>query len=558
MAKWTGLIPPTAEDFASSVAVGAAVIEAVLASEEVNETFEPRTKVVVAAVGGDYTSLAEVFVDHPTGNVEIFVKDIVEHPETLIVNNVKNVVLQGGGRGTSQLLCAQGLVSASNNSDQWQIRNLTITCTTATNTFNCIEVDYPRRWWTYRNTISGFGGKSIRYRGGIHASIEENHILAKDATNTNGYAGIALEVSSTGVYATVFTSRRNYVGTGKQYGFLFQNANVGSVFESDVAELCDVGMRFEVCGGVVISPYTEGNRVAGIQTSDSILPFIGWLRDEPVATWTAVATAERYPVRIGRNWVNPGKAIIYAGNAAAAMDPNLAPSIRWGTGSPEGAVIGVVGSKWYRLDGVPNATEYIKESGTGNTGWTAVSQPPSPSLLEAVRHNNTAYVKSMSATEASASVTTALGNVYLTHFTPLQPATITKLEFCTVGAWSNQTLIRYGLYLVNADGTVTLVAATSATNPQATLIGNTPFKFALSTDGGLPASYTLIAGQRYATAFLAVGGTAGTLRGAAILNGIANRGLIESSVINTQTDLPTGPVAVATSGVRPWSGLSAT
>jgi hypothetical protein len=42
-----------------------------------------------------------------------------------------------------------------------------------------------------------------------------------------------------------------------------------------------------------------------------------------------------------------------------------------GTGSPEGAVVAGVGSMFTRTDGGPGTTLYVKESGSGNTGWTA-------------------------------------------------------------------------------------------------------------------------------------------------------------------------------------------
>lgn len=42
-----------------------------------------------------------------------------------------------------------------------------------------------------------------------------------------------------------------------------------------------------------------------------------------------------------------------------------------GTGSPEGLVVGVVGSIYLRLDGGANTTLYVKEQATGNTGWVA-------------------------------------------------------------------------------------------------------------------------------------------------------------------------------------------
>ncbi|HCW16875.1 MAG TPA: hypothetical protein DHL02_02715 [Achromobacter sp.] len=42
-----------------------------------------------------------------------------------------------------------------------------------------------------------------------------------------------------------------------------------------------------------------------------------------------------------------------------------------GTGSPEGALAAAVGSTYGRLDGAGGSSFYVKESGTGNTGWIA-------------------------------------------------------------------------------------------------------------------------------------------------------------------------------------------
>ena len=47
--------------------------------------------------------------------------------------------------------------------------------------------------------------------------------------------------------------------------------------------------------------------------------------------------------------------------------------VRWsnGTGSPEGAVTAPIGSLYSRTDGGASTTLYVKESGSGNTGWVA-------------------------------------------------------------------------------------------------------------------------------------------------------------------------------------------
>ena len=48
------------------------------------------------------------------------------------------------------------------------------------------------------------------------------------------------------------------------------------------------------------------------------------------------------------------------------------PNVRSGSGAPESAVTGIVGDLWQRTDGGAGTTLYVKESGTGNTGWVGV------------------------------------------------------------------------------------------------------------------------------------------------------------------------------------------
>lgn len=54
-------------------------------------------------------------------------------------------------------------------------------------------------------------------------------------------------------------------------------------------------------------------------------------------------------------------------------DGTVAPTIQWssGTNSPEGVVTAGIGSLYSRANGGASSTLYIKESGTGNTGWVA-------------------------------------------------------------------------------------------------------------------------------------------------------------------------------------------
>lgn len=49
------------------------------------------------------------------------------------------------------------------------------------------------------------------------------------------------------------------------------------------------------------------------------------------------------------------------------------PTVKSGTGSPEGVVTATVGSLFFRTDGSAGTVLYSKEAGSGNAGWVAVS-----------------------------------------------------------------------------------------------------------------------------------------------------------------------------------------
>jgi hypothetical protein len=53
------------------------------------------------------------------------------------------------------------------------------------------------------------------------------------------------------------------------------------------------------------------------------------------------------------------------------LGADAGPFVSAGTGSPEGVVTAPVGSLYARSDGGTGTVIYRKESGAGNTGWTA-------------------------------------------------------------------------------------------------------------------------------------------------------------------------------------------
>ncbi|WP_273483567.1 hypothetical protein [Desulforamulus ruminis] len=58
-------------------------------------------------------------------------------------------------------------------------------------------------------------------------------------------------------------------------------------------------------------------------------------------------------------------------NGAINVLNGLYIKITAGSGSPEGLIVGAVGSIYLRTDGGAGTTLYVKQSGSGNTGWIA-------------------------------------------------------------------------------------------------------------------------------------------------------------------------------------------
>lgn len=75
---------------------------------------------------------------------------------------------------------------------------------------------------------------------------------------------------------------------------------------------------------------------------------------------------------VGQRLIDSGTGIVYAQVTIPSGQRWVeVPEVFRGLGSPEGVVTSVVGGIYARLDGGAGSTLYVKESGTGATGWVA-------------------------------------------------------------------------------------------------------------------------------------------------------------------------------------------
>lgn len=123
--------------------------------------------------------------------------------------------------------------------------------------------------------------------------------------------------------------------------------------------------------------FVQGNTVVGFERAFSVYYATAQAINKLYATGNNIANDT---TSSSRTWVFEGLAsmgtdVILAWGPTNAgfrenyLDGNIKFNIA--TGTPEGVVTAAVGSLYLRSNGGANTTLYVKESGTGNTGWVA-------------------------------------------------------------------------------------------------------------------------------------------------------------------------------------------
>jgi hypothetical protein len=153
-------------------------------------------------------------------------------------------------------------------------------------------------------------------------------------------------------------------------------------------------------------------------------------------------------------------------------------------------------------------------------------------------------------------ITQGAGQVIWYFFTPVKTVTVSQMTMVTGStASSGLTLARMGLYTFD-ETTATLVARTANDTTLFSVV-QTVYTRSFDTTGGYPATYQLVAGQRYGFAVIQVGGTArGSLIGgnsSSVIFGLTPR---ITGFVSSQSDLPTTQAITNTGGNFMWGRLS--
>lgn len=237
--------------------------------------------------------------------------------------------------------------------------------------------------WT---PITGGGGGTP---GGSNGQIQYNNAGAFggaaqaywDATNNRLGLGTASPSATLSVGSNAFTvtSAGAIVGSEMQVtgGPLLSVAGLGSGGTGAVYGSGNpaVVLKYGGSGGTIA--YALGNTGStGIGPSNTSPTGTLHIKDATASTgvtdtrFVAGAAQATVPTPISRWYANNGTTVLASmGHTGIFTSSNL----KQGSGSPEGAVSGVVGDIYQNTTGGTGTSAYIKESGVGTTGWVAIA-----------------------------------------------------------------------------------------------------------------------------------------------------------------------------------------
>ena len=114
-------------------------------------------------------------------------------------------------------------------------------------------------------------------------------------------------------------------------------------------------------GNVALHKYVDDTSTVGVR----------WQKAADVTV--QASTSGNTGSRTHHSFYNPNGLIGSIGTKGSSLEIVPTGSVFWtaGSGTPEGVVTSAVGGMYTRTDGGSSTTLYVKEAGTGNTGWVA-------------------------------------------------------------------------------------------------------------------------------------------------------------------------------------------
>lgn len=289
--------------------------------------------------------------------------------------------------------------------------------------------------------------------------------------------------------------------------------------------------------------------------------------ENSILTAAAALRGEILPVlaRDSANTVDKFSVVVRDRNSGSdAYQTHLLSGTIEGTGSPEGVVAAPKGTRYVRTDGGVGTTFYVKEAGTGNTGWTPATFGTGPAGPAGANQDSLNAALGLITSNfgiggcSSAGQPTA-GTIYGGSLGLLDGQIVTYIDVAlgVAAAGSVPTMVKLGL----ADAAGTILALTADEKANAAWLTAGPVRIPLT------APYEILADGGYIPVFLQVGSWGTTQlqlgRRVSAANALATplgSGMRAFATYGgSKTDLPAVSAALVTPGVHTsdyWFGVS--
>jgi hypothetical protein len=299
-------------------------------------------------ISGDSTANTEAFNSNPTNTSWVFARvnfsnlEIVGFPRMFNVPNAQicswdKCVFNGNSGGSVFYVYATAAGQAANSN---RVTNCQITGP------NVKTVDFDPSLFSARSTNWLFDSCDFQQFGNINPAItvSDGDWVIRNCEFENNTSPCDVDIVNTDYAAQAY------------------NTSIDSCTMGGFVTTAHIRIRRT---GVTQKPYY--NTIKNINVGGSNLVEITSGRSTTIINCAGVVTDSggEFTVQIAGSQLLPEAGIKVVG---AYINTALWTS---GNGTPEGAVTAVVGSLYTRLNGGAVTTLYVKESGTGNTGWVA-------------------------------------------------------------------------------------------------------------------------------------------------------------------------------------------
>jgi len=271
--------------------------------------------------------------------------------------------LNGFWSTNNSLVNASGSIASGNLTNGFECRGLT-----RLNAENAISLNNGARGYTasyggmiYAPSCTAIGNIS----DGLYAVGGGSTIQAQSAILTNNGAYGARAQNLSNIYLLSASVSGNTSGSYISQLDSLVVDDTGAVIPGTSTRKSDVtivdsstyrGMKVTVSSSLGDASFALDNAGSGTFTSRLMLKADGTVYPTTHNSNTNGRDANR--------WSAAYSTRLYLGSTGTAFDTS-------GAGSPEGSVSAPVGSTYRRTDGGATTTFYVKESGTGSTGWVA-------------------------------------------------------------------------------------------------------------------------------------------------------------------------------------------